>query len=543
MPLVLRQLVPVLGLLRMPFTSCAALLIACQILWSQEPPKDNKDKEASEEISYYRQVRPIFQQHCQGCHQPAKDQGGFVMTDHASLLKPGNSNQPGIVPGQWAKSLVFQQITSQGGKPPAMPKGKDPLIDHDVNLIRQWIAQGAKDDTPATTKIVVDAEHPPTYQHPPVITTLSFSPDGQLLAVSGYHEVLLHKADGSGLVGRLVGLSERIQSVAFSPDGKWLAVAGGDPCRFGELQVWNVKTKRLKFSFPVTYDTIYGVSWSPDGTKVAFGCADKTIRAVEVESAKQVLYQGAHTDWVLNTVFSSDGIYLVSVSRDMSMKLTEVATQRFIDNITSITPGALKGGLMAVARRPLQEKKLVKSPPDPRDHLYNELAVAGSDGVPRLYKMHRETKRVIGDDANRLREFAPMAGRIFALTFNADGNLLAAASSYNGQGEVRVYQVAYKADKAYIAMNALTARLPAGLVIANLATMHWRSRAPGEIVSKFEGQKGAVYAVAFRPDGQQVASAGFDGVVRLNDPQTGKLIKEFVPVPVSGTVTAQLGGK
>ena len=34
------------------------------------------------------------------------------------------------------------------------------------------------------------------------------------------------------------------------------------------------------------------------------------------------------------------------------MKLTEVATQRFIDNITSITPGALKGGLAAVAVRP-----------------------------------------------------------------------------------------------------------------------------------------------------------------------------------------------
>jgi len=36
-----------------------------------------------------------------------------------------------------------------------------------------------------------------------------------LLAVAGYHEVLLHKADGSGIVGRLVGLSERIQSLAF----------------------------------------------------------------------------------------------------------------------------------------------------------------------------------------------------------------------------------------------------------------------------------------------------------------------------------------
>src|SRR5438445_9280191 len=241
MPLVWRQLVAIFGLILMgPLSSSPAR--------SDEPAKDKEP----ERISYYRQVRPIFKQHCQGGHQPAKDQGGFVMTDHASLLKPGNSNKPGVVPGHPKTSLVFEQVTSQAGKPPAMPKGKDPLIDHDVNLIRLWIAQGAKDDSPTTSKFVVDAEHPPAYVRPPVITSLSYSPDGQLLAVSGYHEVLLHKADGSGLVGRLVGLSERIQSVAFSPDGKCLAVAGGDPCRFGELQVWNVKSQRLKFSVPVT---------------------------------------------------------------------------------------------------------------------------------------------------------------------------------------------------------------------------------------------------------------------------------------------------
>jgi WD40 repeat protein len=538
MSLVQRRLIAVIGLLWMPLTSCAAVLIFCAVVRSDEPAKD---KEAPEEISYYRQVRPIFQQHCQGCHQPAKDQGGFVMTDYASLLKAGNSNKPGIVAGHPESSLVFQQITSQAGKPPEMPKGKDPLIDHDVNLIRRWIAQGAKDDTPSTTKFVVDADHPPAYAHAPVITSLSYSSDGQLLAVSGYHEVLLHKADGSGLVGRLVGLSERIQSVAFSPDGKLLAVAGGDPCRFGELQVWNVKSKRLKFSVPVTYDTIYGVSWSPDGSKIAFGCADKTLRAVDSATGKRVLYQGAHTDWVLATVFSSEGEYIASVSRDMSMKLTEVVTQRFIDNITSITPGALKGGLMAVARRPLHEKKMVKSPPDPRDHLYNELAVAGSDGVPRLYKMHRETKRVIGDDANKIREFEPMPGRIFTLAFDSSGYFLAAGSSSTGQGEVRVYKVdREKPDQRYVGVTALTAGTSRGLMALSLLG---DSRPAGQLVSKFEGQKGAVYALAYRPDGRQVASAGFDGVVRLNDPQTGKLIKEFVPVPLGGAVTAQLGGK
>lgn len=242
---------------------------------------------------------------------------------------------------------------------------------------------------------------------------------------------------------------------------------------------------------PITFDTVYGVSWSPDGKLVAFGCSDKTLRAIEAATGKQVLFQLSHSDWVLDTVFSTKGTHLVSVSRDRSMKLVEVATQRFVDNITSITPGALKGGLMTVARHPTKD----------------ELLIGGSDGTPKIYKMFREKKRVIGDDFNLIRAFEAMPGRIFSARYSPDGNLIVAGSSNNGTGEVRVYQAA-----------------------------------DGKLVSKFEGQKGAVYTLSYRPDGKQVASAGFDGVVRLNDPQTGKLIKEFVPVPLTSAVAAT-GGK
>ncbi len=464
------------------------------------------------EVSYYRDVRPIVQQNCQGCHQPAKDSGGYVMTSHAGLLKNGDSDLPAIVPGKPEESYLVSQITPQDGKPPLMPKGKEPLTDLQANLIKKWIAQGAKDDTPASARLaVVDEEHPPTYTLPPVITALDYSPDGALLAVSGYHEVLLHKPEGTGLVARLVGASERIQSLAFSPDGKFLAVTGGNPGRFGELQIWEVAKKKLKLSVPVTYDTIYGVSWSPDGTKIAFGCADNTLRAIDANTGAQVLFQGAHSDWVLSTVFSADAAHLVSISRDRSMKLTEVATQRFIDNITSITPGALKGGLLTVSRRPMKERTMAKVPPDTPGapaKVYDELLIGGSDGVPRLYKMHRETKRVIGDDANKIREFESMPGRIYAGCFSADGNLIAVGSSLEGKGEVRVYQVV-----------------------------------DAKKVSVFEGQKGAVYSARFRPDGKQVATAGFDGVVRLNDPLTGKLLREFSPMPPASTKVAASAGK
>jgi WD40 repeat protein len=500
------------------------ILFAFLLLADALPAADPVPSSESAEVSYFRQIRPLFQQQCVGCHQPARPQGSYIMTSHADLLKAGSQNQPAIVPQHVDKSFLVEQITPHDGKPPAMPKGKPSLAEKDVELIKKWIAQGAKDDTPPSARDSIDMEHPPTYALPPVIDSIAYSPDSRLLAVSGYHEVLLYKADGCDLVARLVGLSERIQTLAFSPDGKYLAVAGGNPCRFGEIQVWEVSTHKLRLSLPITFDTLYGVSWSPDGSKIAFGCADNTLRAIDAKTGQQVLFQGAHNDWVLDTVFSTDASHLVSVSRDRSMKLTEVATQRFVDNITSITPGALKGGLMAVARHPYRD----------------QLLIGGSDGVPKIYRMYRTKKRVIGDDFNLLRSFEALPGRVFAAKYSPDGSRIVVGSSLNGRGEVRVYQTTISPRAKYFL---------SWLMLPPVSNFGWLRLAllgnfgVGTLVAKLEGQQGAVYTVAYRPDGKQIASAGFDGMVRLNDAETGKLIKEFVPVPLkaTGVVTSGTG--
>ena len=462
--------------------------------WSSDAfgADESKDKAATapETVSYFNDIRPVLQQHCQGCHQPAKAGGDYVMTSYDDLFAAGSSDVEPIVAGKPSEAGLIEQVISVDDKPAKMPKGKPPLANHEVALIRKWIEQGAKDDTPESAReTVVDMDHPPVYQATPVLTSLDYSPDGSLLAVSGYHEVLLHKADGSGLVARLVGISDRIQSLAFSPDGKELAVAAGVPFRFGELQIWNVADRTLRLSLPVTYDTIYGASWSHDGKLISFGCADNTVRAIDAKTGAQVLFQGAHSGWVIDTVFSTDASHLVSVSRDMSMKLTQVATERFVDNITSITPGALKGGLLTVTRDPNKD----------------ELLIGGADGAPKIYRMYRQKARRIGDDFNLVRKFDPLPGRIFAAAYAPDGSWIVVGSSLNGVGEVRAYQTA-----------------------------------DGKLISKFAGQKGAVYAVSVRPDGMAVASAGFDGIVRLNDPKNGKLIKQFVPVPVGADATASV---
>src|SRR5688572_1327632 len=144
-------------------------------------------------VSYYKQVRPIFQARCQGCHQGVKISGGYLMTDFAKLVAGGASNRAAIVPGQPGKSHLVELITPQGGTA-KMPQGSDPLKPAEIALITRWIAQGARDDTTTFEKARFDMAHPPVYTRPPIITSLDYSPDGKLLAVAGFNEVLLMSA-------------------------------------------------------------------------------------------------------------------------------------------------------------------------------------------------------------------------------------------------------------------------------------------------------------------------------------------------------------
>ena len=67
--------------------------IACFALVSSDAlvADDATATTAAKPVSYYEQVRPILQANCQGCHQPAKAGGDYVMTEFALLVQGGES--------------------------------------------------------------------------------------------------------------------------------------------------------------------------------------------------------------------------------------------------------------------------------------------------------------------------------------------------------------------------------------------------------------------------------------------------------------------
>ena len=170
----------------LPHLHLIGLLLAgavCPALAEDAPDPQEKS------ISFYKDIRPIFQAKCQGCHQPAKAKGGLVMTSFKSLMAGGESEKA-IVPGKPEERLLFEMITPVDGEA-EMPRKQRPLQEHEIEHIGRWIAQGAVDDTPENARQRFDMENPPLYTRPPVITSIDYSPDGHLLAVAGFHEVLL----------------------------------------------------------------------------------------------------------------------------------------------------------------------------------------------------------------------------------------------------------------------------------------------------------------------------------------------------------------
>lgn len=113
------------------FPSAIMLLSACIL-----PLK------AAKAPSFERDIRPIFEQHCDKCHGSEKQKGGLRFDLRAGAFKEGDSGEKAIVPGNAGESQLIKLVSSTQDDERMPPKG-EPLAPAQIGLLKDWIDAGA----------------------------------------------------------------------------------------------------------------------------------------------------------------------------------------------------------------------------------------------------------------------------------------------------------------------------------------------------------------------------------------------------------------
>ena len=110
---------------------------------AENEARSNASATSSTTDTFYRDhVQPILQSNCGRCHGE-KRQGELAIFDRENLLRGGESGDAAIVPGKPDESYLFELVSAKPDEYRMPPKG-DGLDESQVQIIRKWIAAGAK---------------------------------------------------------------------------------------------------------------------------------------------------------------------------------------------------------------------------------------------------------------------------------------------------------------------------------------------------------------------------------------------------------------
>ena len=95
------------------------------------------------QVDYTTQIQPIFDNNCTSCHSDGGTYFGGLDLSSYSLVIEGGSSGNTIVPLDHSGSELFNRITLDESDNEFMPKYGTPLSQTEIDLIAQWIDEGA----------------------------------------------------------------------------------------------------------------------------------------------------------------------------------------------------------------------------------------------------------------------------------------------------------------------------------------------------------------------------------------------------------------
>jgi WD40 repeat protein len=385
--------------------------------------------------------------------------------------------------------------------------------------------------------------------HAAAVTSIAFSPDGQML-VSGSSDnsVKLWDVRVGRLVRSLEGHRAGVNAVAFSPDNKTIASASDDKT----IKLWDALTGRLLRTLEGHTDKVNSVAFSPNGRMLASGSADSWVNLWDANSGRLNRQLEGVSSNALAVAFSPDGSLLAAACQSQSVRLWEMRTGNQLSNNLP-DPDHLPDG-WSLCFSPNSKVVALGSALEDQISFLNcqtgQRATFGGYSQGILSVAFSPDGKVIasGGKDHSVRLFSTTSGSmsasfmqhtadVRAIAFSPDAKMLASASN---DLTIKIWDVnsgnllVSLGDKAFWVFSTTVS--PDGRLIASSSGSGikiWNA-ATGQLLKTLEGAQGLIMSVAFSPDGQFIAAANQKQSndehygIRIWEVRSGKLIRTLI---------------